>query len=106
MSYRTLDIQPLAGALGAEVHGIDLAGDIGEAQFAELRHAFGEYGVIFFRDQGLSPEQHIGFAERWGAININRFFATVDGYPMIARSAQRAAPGKKHRRRLAHRPLL
>ena len=84
MSYRTLDIQPLAGALGAEVHGIDLAGDICEAQFAELRHAFGEYGVIFFRDQGLSPEQHIGFAERWGAININRFFATVDGYPMIA----------------------
>jgi len=39
---------------------------------------------MFFRDQGLSPEQHIGFAERWGAININRFFATVEGYPMIA----------------------
>ena len=84
MSYRTLAIQPLAGALGAEIHGIDLAGDIGEAQFAELRQAFGEYGVVFFRDQALSPEQHIGFAERWGAININRFFATVDGYPMIA----------------------
>jgi len=84
MSYRTIDIQPLAGALGAEIHGIDLAEEISEAQFAELRQAFGEYGVVFFRDQELLPEQHIGFAERWGAININRFFATVDGYPMIA----------------------
>ena len=55
-----------------------------DAQFAEIRRAFGAYGVIFFRDQHLTPEQHIAFAERWGAININRFFAPVDGYPMIA----------------------
>jgi taurine dioxygenase len=49
-----------------------------------MRRAFGEYGVIFFRDQHLTPDQHVGFAERFGPININRFFATVPGYPMIA----------------------
>jgi taurine dioxygenase len=42
------------------------------------------YGVIFFRDQDLSPEQHIAFAKRWGEIEINRFFRPVEGYPMIA----------------------
>ncbi len=84
MSYQTIEIQPISGALGAEIHGVDLTEKINDTQFVELRQAFGEYGVIFFRDQDLSPEQHIAFAERWGEININRFFSTVDGYPMIA----------------------
>jgi len=84
MSYQTIEIQPISGALGAEINGVDLAKEISDEQFTEIRRAFGEYGVIFFRDQALSPEAHIGFAERWGAININRFFKTVDGYPMIA----------------------
>jgi taurine dioxygenase len=51
---------------------------------AEIRHAFGEYGVIFFRDQQLTPEQHLAFARCFGGIDINRFFSTVPGYPMIA----------------------
>lgn len=81
---RSLDVQPLAGALGAEIHGVDLAADLSEAQFADIRRAFHEYGVIFFRDQQLTPEDHMAFAQRWGAININRFFKAVDGYPAIA----------------------
>ena len=66
-SYRTIEVRPLAGALGAEILGIDLAGEIGARQFDELRAAYDEFGVIFFRDQALSPEQHIAFARRWGA---------------------------------------
>ena len=46
MSYQTIEIQPVAGALGAEIHGIDIAGDLSDEQFAEVRQAFGEYGVI------------------------------------------------------------
>ena len=46
--------------------------------------AFLDYSVIFFRDQDLSPEQHIAFAERWGKININRFFKALEKYPEIA----------------------
>ena len=74
----------MAGPIGAEIHGIDLARDNGLAELAELRRAYDAYGVIFFRDQDLTPEQHIAFARRWGAINVNRFFQAVDGYPMIA----------------------
>jgi len=50
----------------------------------EIRRAFGEHGVIFFRDQQLTPEQHLAFAQRFGGIDVNRFFAAMPGYPMIA----------------------
>lgn len=78
-----MEIRPLAG-VGAEIEGIDLAGDLTNAEFAAIRKAFDDFGVIFFRDQRLAPEDHIAFARRWGKININRFFRAVDGYPQIA----------------------
>ena len=80
-NYRSIEVRPASGALGAEIHGIDLSMDIGDGQHAELRRAFDEFGVIFFRDQALTPERHIAFAERWGEININRFFQPVAGFP-------------------------
>jgi taurine dioxygenase len=83
-SYQTIEVRPTSGALGAEIHGIDLSTDIGDDQLAELRRAFDDFGVIFFRDQVLTPERHIAFAERWGRINVNRFFQPVAGYPRIA----------------------
>jgi taurine dioxygenase len=83
-NYRTIEVRPASGALGAEIHGIDLSGDIGDDQLAELRRAFDAFGVIFFHDQALTPERHIAFAERWGEINVNRFFQPVAGYPRIA----------------------
>ena len=83
-TYQTIDVRPVTGALGAEILGIDLAAELDERRFAELRAAYDEFGVIFFRDQALSPEQHLAFARRWGAINVNRFFQPVAGYPEIA----------------------
>ena len=79
-----IDVRPLSGNIGAEIHGVDLNREITEDQFTEIRLAFGEYGVIFFRDQELSPDREIAFAKRWGKININRFFNNVYGYPEIA----------------------
>ena len=40
--------------------------------------------MLFFRNQALTPEAHIALAERWGDINVNRFFAAVPDYPQIA----------------------
>src|SRR5215469_3943850 len=79
-----IEIQPTSGALGAEVSGVDLADELDNAMVSDIRQAFNTYGVIFFRDQRLTPEQHIAFAERMGRININRFFKAVPGYPQIA----------------------
>jgi taurine dioxygenase len=77
---KTVRITP---AVGAEVVGVDVK-TLDESTFAQLRRAFDEHGVLFFRDQNLSPNDHIAFAQRWGTININRFFKPVDGYPQIA----------------------
>jgi len=84
MAYQHIRVEPLSQSVGAEVTGIELNVALPDVAMAEIRHAFGEYGVVFFHDQHLTPEQHVAFAERFGPININRFFATVPGYPMIA----------------------
>jgi taurine dioxygenase len=80
----SIEIHPLSGAVGAEIHGVDIGARMSDAQFAEIARAYGDYGVIFFRDQSLTPEQQITFARRFGDINVNRFFKPVDGYPVIA----------------------
>lgn len=84
MKYQHIRVEPLSSWLGAEVAGVDLAAPVADETFAEIRHAFGAYGVVFFRDQHLTPEQHVAFAERFAPIDINRFFSAVPGYPMIA----------------------
>jgi taurine dioxygenase len=84
MSYRQIRVEPLSAAVGAEIGGVDLAAPLADEVLAEIRRVFGAYGVVFFRDQRLTPEQHAAFAERFGPIEVNRFFAAVPGYPMIA----------------------
>ena len=84
MDYQRIRVEPLSDAVGAEISGVDLTKPLGNEIFSEIRDAFGQYGVVFFRDQHLTPEQHVAFAEHFGPININRFFAAVPGYPMIS----------------------
>jgi taurine dioxygenase len=69
-----IDIRPLGGTVGAEIHGLDLARPLDEDDVATVQSALFEHGVVFFRDQRLTPEQHVAFAERFGPINVNRFF--------------------------------
>ena len=84
MTYRLIQVEPVSPHVGAEISGVDLARPIAADAFAEIRRAFGQYGVVFFRDQDLTPEQHVACAERFAPIDINRFFTAVPGYPMIA----------------------
>ncbi|MCP4618578.1 MAG: TauD/TfdA family dioxygenase [Bradyrhizobium sp.] len=84
MRNSRIEARPTSGAVGAEILGIDLSRELDASDVEELRAAFNEYGVIFFRDQNITPEQHIAFAERFGQINVNRFFKAAPGYPQIA----------------------
>jgi len=79
-------ITPIQG-LGVEISGIDIR-TLGDVEFGIIRNVFAEHGVIFFRDQELSERDHIAFAERWGEINVNRFFAAHKDYPQIAMVAK------------------
>lgn len=77
-----MQITSLEGA-GAEITGVDIR-QLSEAEFDAIRQAYADHGVIFFRDQSLSEDDHIAFARRFGPININRFFLAHERYPEIA----------------------
>ena len=79
-----IEVVPVSGGVGVEVHNVDIKSGIDAGTFDELRAAFVEHGLIFLRDQDITPDEHIAFAERWGEININRFFPRLDGYDQIA----------------------
>lgn len=74
---------PLSEHVGVEARDVDLNA-LGDDTFGALRAAVADHGVLFIRDQSLTPEQHIAFARRWGEIDINRYFPANGGHPEIA----------------------
>jgi taurine dioxygenase len=84
MQSNSIQIRPVGGAVGAEIAGLDLSEPLADTARDTIRQTLADRGVVFFRDQSLTPEQHIGLARQFGEINVNRFFAHADGYPEIA----------------------
>jgi len=82
-TYTQIEVQPISGALGAEIHGVDLSQPLDDATFADIRQAFHDHCVIFFRDQKLTPDQHKDFARRFGPLNVHPFVGHVKGHPEI-----------------------
>ncbi|MGE3623203.1 MAG: TauD/TfdA dioxygenase family protein [Bdellovibrionales bacterium] len=68
-----MQIIPTNAAAGAEIRGVDLSKPIDAATFAAIDGAFNEYGVIFFRDQNLTPAQQMAFSRMFGEIERNMF---------------------------------
>ena len=62
----------MAGALGAEVDGVHL-GELGDGALDEVRAAFIEHQVLFFRDQEITRDQHKAFGRRFGTLQIHPF---------------------------------
>ena len=83
VAYRTINVAPIADALGAEISGVDLASDLPEETVAEIRRAWLEHLVVFFRDQVLGLDEFLGFARRIGNPVEYPFVKGVDGYPEI-----------------------
>lgn len=81
--YRVLEVRPIAGALGAEVHGVDLKKPLSAETAAEIRRAWLEHLVIFFRGQNLSPAEFMSFAGVLGTPIEYPFLKGIDGWPMI-----------------------
>ena len=84
-----LQFEPATDAVGSFCLGVQLK-DLTDGEFQAIREEFFNRGVLFFRDQEMTPEDHIDFAERWAEIDINRFFAPVPGYPQIAQVLKEA----------------
>lgn len=71
-------------ALGATVSGIDLSQDFSDAEIAALRDAFNTHGLLLFRGQDVSPEDHVRFSRRFGELEHHVLNdALLDGLPEI-----------------------
>ena len=79
-----VEVNPVSGGVGVELSNIDIGNGVNDAEFSSIQQAFVDNGLVFLHKQNMTPEQHIEFAERWGDININRFFPKVSGYEKIA----------------------
>jgi alpha-ketoglutarate-dependent taurine dioxygenase len=64
-----LKLRKLSHALGAEVCGIDVGAPLSEAAFGEIYQAFLDNGILLFRDQDITREQHIQFSRRFGELD-------------------------------------
>lgn len=83
MNYERIEISQLAPALGAEVSGVDLSQHVDDATAGEIRQAFAEYLVLFFRGQDLTPESQVAFAELFGSVGIYPFAAPIAEHPLV-----------------------
>ncbi len=81
--YRTIRVTPIADAVGAEIAGVDLASDLADATVAEIRRAWLDHLVVFFRDQTLGPDEFIAFARRIGDPVEYPFVKGIEGFPEI-----------------------
>jgi taurine dioxygenase len=65
-NYQHIEVKPIAGALGAEITGIDASRELATEVIAEIREAWLTHLVIFLRDQQLTPDALVAFARAFG----------------------------------------
>ncbi len=64
----SIAIRKLTEHIGAEVQGVDIASPIGDKTSKRLGAALVEHGVLVFRDQEITDDQHVAFTERFGRL--------------------------------------
>lgn len=85
MIYERIEVEPIASALGAEVRGVDLRTPLDAKAEQEIHDAWMAHHVLFFRDQDVEPEQHKGFARRFGDLHVHPVLPSMkdQGHPEI-----------------------
>ena len=80
---QSLNMRRVAGALGAEISGVDLAQPLAGETVAAIRQALVQHQVIFFRDQDLTPAQQSAFGARFGPLNIHPYVTGMADHPEV-----------------------
>lgn len=78
-----IEITPLTGHIGAEIHGVDLRTPLDDETFETLHGALLEHLVIFFREQAITPDQHVAFGRCFGDLHIHPSAPCVDNRPEL-----------------------
>lgn len=73
MSYKRIRVEPLSPSIGGEVSRVDLGRPLDPELVEEIRSALLDRKVIFFRDQDITPDQHMAFTRNFGELEIHPF---------------------------------
>ena len=94
MRNSQIEIEPIAGSIGAEIHNVDVSQDLDEATIADIRAALLAHCVIFFRKQNLDAVRHKAFTRRFGELFIHPNYQGMQADPEIIVITRE--PGDKH----------
>ncbi len=83
LPYDTITVDKLTPIIGAEIAGVDLSRPLGNHQMEEIHRALAENLVIFFRDQDMTPEQHLSFGRNFGELHVHPAAPHVPGHPEL-----------------------
>ena len=81
--YETISVDKLTPIIGAEIDGIDLSKPLSNRQQDELHRALAENLVIFFRDQHITPDQHLAFGRLFGELHVHPAAPHEPGKPEL-----------------------
>ena len=81
----TIEVRQATQMTGAEILGVDLAAELSDSVFGSIQDALDANGVVFLRDQKLTPQQQVAFTARFGTpdVNFNALRFGIDGSPEI-----------------------
>ena len=83
MKKNKIDVQPISNSVGAEITGVDLGEPLTNFAYRKIRKALCEWGVIFFREQNITPDQHLNFGKKFGELHVSKTIPKVPGYPLV-----------------------
>ncbi|MGW5237139.1 TauD/TfdA dioxygenase family protein [Streptomyces nodosus] len=93
-----VEVRPVTGRVGAEITGVDLAGDPDDAAVAAIRTALLRWKVVFFRDQKLDHAAHVALARRFGrpVAPTRRGSVSPPDFPEVETTADRLELGGRY----------
>jgi taurine dioxygenase len=81
--YESIVVRRMTPVIGAEIEGVDLAQPLSNQAHDEIHRALAENLVIFFRDQNLTPDQHVAFGRRFGELHVHPAAPHEPGRPEL-----------------------
>ena len=93
VEYKHIQVRPIAGTMGAEIFGVDLA-KLNDEVYDEFYNAWLRHQVVVLRDQDITPDQQVDFAMRLGGIHFHPYMNGMDNHPEILEIIKE--PGDKY----------
>lgn len=93
LRWKHFDAQPLGATIGGEISGCRISDELPDAVISELRQALLDYKVLFFREQPMSAAEHLGFARRFGELEIHPFIPPNPEHPELVHFEKSADVG-------------